>query len=75
MKLTGERHLDQIPRPYPYLGWEERSLWGGIAFGDTYSDDILRVGFVHELSDRQYRWLDRTWGWVERRRYARRGKT
>jgi hypothetical protein len=59
MKLSVERHIWPVPRPYIECGWEGRSIWIDFAFGARHSEDILNVCLFHTLSDRQYRWLVR----------------
>lgn len=43
-------NLWALPLPTAFWGFEERSLWFGVALGGTGADDVVSVSFSFELS-------------------------
>lgn len=62
MKLTLEKNLWPIPRPYVTTGWEAHSMWIAFVIGNRHTDDVINLCLEHQLSDRQYRFLLKVFG-------------
>jgi len=62
MKISVERHLWPIPRPYIERGWEVHSMWIAFVIGNKFTDDVFSLTLEYRLSERQYQFLLKVFG-------------